>query len=68
MTCDSDSHQQQQCVNNDDFSSDYDETVPDDLSEFDSWSDDEIPVSICLKTNTNLSLMLLPVFFFFSLF
>ncbi|XP_023735169.1 DNA (cytosine-5)-methyltransferase DRM2 [Lactuca sativa] len=43
MTCDSDSHQQQQCVNNDDFSSDYDETVPDDLSEFDSWSDDEIP-------------------------
>ncbi|KAI3784716.1 hypothetical protein L1987_43821 [Smallanthus sonchifolius] len=35
-------HQQQQCVNNDELSSDYDESLPEDFSESDSWSDDEI--------------------------
>ncbi|KAL4581611.1 hypothetical protein LXL04_006134 [Taraxacum kok-saghyz] len=44
FSCHTNSHQQQQeNVNYDDFSSDYDETIPNELSEFDSLSDDEIP-------------------------
>ncbi|KAK9067299.1 hypothetical protein SSX86_014625 [Deinandra increscens subsp. villosa] len=41
-SCDLNSHQQQQCVNSDELSSDYDESLLEDFSESDSWSDNEI--------------------------
>ncbi|KAF5792179.1 putative DNA (cytosine-5-)-methyltransferase [Helianthus annuus] len=37
-SCDLSYHQQEQCVNNDELSSDYDESLLEELSESDSWS------------------------------
>ncbi|XP_076909900.1 DNA (cytosine-5)-methyltransferase DRM2-like [Bidens hawaiensis] len=41
-SCDLNYHQQQGCVTDDELSSDYDESLLEDFSEFDSLSDDEI--------------------------
>ncbi|KAD4586640.1 hypothetical protein E3N88_24241 [Mikania micrantha] len=56
-SCDLNSHQKQQCVDDDEFSSDYDESFLVDFSESDSWSDDEItengdshPTILCLAS------------------
>lgn len=62
-SCDLNCHQQQLCVNNDELSSDYDESLFEDFSDSDSWSDDDDDITVSICTNTLLFFFLVAIRF-----